>query len=286
MASDGFGFTEGPVMLPEGYILFSDIRNDAIVQYNPPFWLSTVRSPSGGANGNTLDPQGRLITCEGSLKRLTRTERDGSTTVLADSYDGKPLNAPNDVVVKSDGSIYFTDPIFLGEREEMLAPSLQSQAHRSVFRLSPDGVLAPVTDEIAKPNGLAFSADESALYVVDSFENRVHAFDVADDGSLANSRVWLSMEHELEGLGDGMKVDREGNAYVTGPGGVWVASGDGTPLGIIRVPQTTSNVAFYGFDSRLLFITAPTAVYVARIKVPGVSVIDRVEGGRSSVARL
>ena len=285
LASEGFGFAEGPVMLPEGYILFSDIGNDAILQYNPPFWLSTIRSHSGGANGNTLDLQGRLITCEGSLKRLTRTEPDGSLTVLADSYDGRPLNAPNDVVVRSDGSIYFTDPIFMGDREDMLAPSLQAQEHTSVFMVSPNGELARLTTEPGKPNGLAFSPDESVLYVVDSADNSVIAFDVAEDGSIASGRVWLSMEHELEGLGDGMKVDQEGNGYVTGPGGIWVASADGTPLGIIRVPQITSNLAFYGFDSRLLFITAPTAVYVARIKVPGISVTDRVQGGRSHVNR-
>ena len=285
MAADGFGFTEGPLFLPEGYVIFADIRNDAIVRYVPPFWTGIVRQPSGGANGMTLDAEGRLIACEGSFKRLTRTEPDGSVTVLADSYEGRPLNAPNDVVVRGDGSVYFTDPIFMGDEEAMLAPSLMTQDCCGVFRVPPGGDLTRMTDEVAKPNGLALSPSESVLYVVDSADNGVYAFDVGADGSLSNKRLWLQMEYGVEGFGDGMKVDVEGNAYVTGPGGVWVAAGDGTPLGIIRTPHATSNVAFYGFDSKLLFITTPPAVYITRLKKPGISVIDRVAGGRSYIHR-
>ena len=271
-------------MLPEGYIIYSNISGDAIMRYSPPSWTGIVRKPSGGANGNTLDPQGRLVSCEGALKRVTRTEPDGSIIVLASMHGGRPLNAPNDVVVKNDGAIYFTDPHFLGDQEQMLAPSLRSQDYCGVFMISPDGEVTRVTTEISLPNGLALSPDETVLYVVNSGDNCVYAFDVdAADGSIANKRLWLKMDHELEGVGDGMKVDLEGNAYVTGPGGVWVVSSDGTPLGIIPVPHVTTNVAFYGYDSRLLFITAPPAAYVIRIRNPGISVIDRIVGGRSYV---
>lgn len=281
---DGLGFPEGPVMLPQGYLLFADIDNDAILRYSRPGRTGIFRQPSGGANGNTLDPQGRLVTCEGGVRRLTRTEHDGSITVLADSYQGKRLNSPNDVVVRTDGTIYFTDPIFLGSDEGMLSPDEQVMARSymdldfcGVFKVSPSGELSVLTKDLVRCNGLAFSPDERTLYVVNSADNSVYACDVDADGLVGNPRVWLRMEHEVFGLGDGMKVDVEGNAYVTGPGGVWVASSDGTPLGIIRIPVPPSNLAFYGFDAGMLFITAAPGAFMQRIKVPGISVIDRVE---------
>ncbi|MBM3944228.1 MAG: SMP-30/gluconolactonase/LRE family protein [SAR202 cluster bacterium] len=276
MASDKFGFPEGPVFLPSGYVIFSDILHEEIIRFYPPFWFGKERVNSGGANGNTLDLQGRLISCEGTLRQLTRREHDGSITVLASHYDGKPLNATNDVVVKNDGAIYFTDPYFMGSEESWLAPSLAAQDACGVYRLDPKGALKRLHGGIEKPNGLAFSPDEKTLYVVNSADNAVYAFAVKADGSLANKKTWLEMGHGLKPAGDGMKVDTQGNAYVTGPGGVWVADGDGTPLGVISVPTQCTNVAFYGWDSKLLFITAPPAVYVIRLKVPGISVIDRI----------
>ena len=280
---DGLGFPEGPVMLPQGYLIFSDIGNDAILRYSRPGRTGIFRQPSGGANGNTLDPQGRLVTCEGGLRRLTRTERDGTVTILADSYRGKRLNSPNDVVVRSDGTIYFTDPIFLGDDDEMMGPDEQVLAQSymdldfcGVFKISPDGELSILTKDIVRCNGLAFTPDEKVLYVVNSADSSVYAFDVDIDGSIENQRVWLKMEYEVFGLGDGMKVDVDGNVYVTGPGGVWVAGGDGTPLGIIRIEVPASNLAFYGFDSRMLFITAVPGAFLQRLKVPGISVIDRI----------
>jgi gluconolactonase len=256
-------------------MVFSDISHERLIRYCPPFWNGVLRENSGGANGNTLDTAGRLVSCEGNFKRLTRTEPDGTITILADSYDGKPLNAPNDVVVRSDGAIIFTDPIFMGDYEEALAPSLMTQTANRVFRLDPDGALTPITEEVSKPNGLAFSPDESLLYVVNSEEHNVAAFDVDAAGALTNYRIWLDMEHRLEGPGDGMKVDARGNGYVTGPGGVWVCDPEGTALGIIRTPGATTNCAFYGFDSKLLFITATTGTYIIRLKQPGISVYDR-----------
>jgi gluconolactonase len=273
---DGFGFPEGPVMLPDGYLVFSDISNDRIVRFSRPGRTGTFREPSGGANGNTLDLRGRLVTCEAGRRRVTRTEADGSLTVLAAAYEGKRLNAPNDIVARSDGAVYFTDPIFLGPDETILAPSYMALDFCGVFRIAPDGRLAPVTAELAKPNGLAFSPDESRLYVVDSADNTVSAFDVAPDGGLRNHRRWLAMRHDAEGVGDGMKVDTAGHAYVTGPGGVWVAAPDGTPLGLLRLPVVATNLAFYGFDARWLFITAPPALFMVRVAVPGISVLDRI----------
>lgn len=274
-AGNTYGFPEGPLFLPQGFMIFSDITHERIVRYAPPFWNGVLRENSGGANGNTLDTEGRLISCENHLKRLTRTEPDGTITVLADAFDGRPLNAPNDVVVRSDGAIFFTDPIFMGDYEEVLAPSLMTQKACRVLRLDVDGTLSPVTEEVSKPNGLAFSPDESVLYVVNSAEQNVAALDVDADGNLSNYRIWLDMEHRLEGPGDGMKIDTLGNGYVTGPGGVWVCDSNGKPLGIIRTPGVTTNCAFYGYDSKLLFITGTIGTYVIRLKVPGISVYDR-----------
>ncbi len=273
---DGFGFPEGPVMLPDGYLVFSDIANDALIRFTRPGRTGIFRQPSGGANGNTLDPRGRLVTCEAGRRRVTRTEPDGTITVLAAHHEGKRLNAPNDVVVRSDGAVYFTDPIFLGPDEPLLAPSYMALDSCGVFRIAPDGGLTRLTTELSRPNGLAFSPDESRLYVVDSADNSVSAFDVAADGSLRNRRQWLVMRHEAEGVGDGMKVDTAGHAYVTGPGGVWVVAADGTPLGILRLPVVATNLAFYGYDAKILFITAPPALFVVRLALPGLSVLDRI----------
>ena len=273
---EGFAFTEGPVMLPEGYMVFSDIPNDSIVRFTRPGRTGVFRCPSGGANGNTVDMQGRLVTCETGRRRVTRTEPDGSITVLADNYEGKRLNAPNDIVVRSDGSVYFTDPIFLGQFDEMLASSYMDLDFSGVFMISPSGTLILLTSEVPKCNGLAFSPDESVLYVVNSADNSVYAFNVRDDGTIDDRRRWVRMRYHAAGVGDGMKVDSLGNAYVTGPGGVWVVASDGTPSGIIRLPDVAANLAFYGFDAKILFITASTRLYMVRLKIPGVSVINRV----------
>ena len=273
---DGFGFPEGPVMLPEGFLVFSDIANDSIIRFSRPGRTGIHRQPSGGANGNTLDVQGRLVTCEAGRRRVTRTEHDGSVTTLADRYEGKRLNAPNDIVVKSDGAVYFTDPVFLGEDDEMFRSSYMELDFNGVFRISPQGGLSLLTSELRLCNGLAFSPDESILYVVNSEDDSVYAFDVNSDGSISNMRRWLDMTAEMPGVGDGMKIDVLGNAYVTGPGGVWVADSEGTPLGIIRTPVAATNMAFYGFDSKVLFITAPPAIFAVRLRVGGISVLGRI----------
>ena len=285
-AGSTYGFPEGPVFFPQGFMVFSDILHERLIRYVPPFWNGVLRENSGGANGNTLDLEGRLISCEGNYKRLTRTEPDGTITVLADHLDGSPLNAPNDVIVRSDGLILFTDPVFMGEYEDVLAPSLMTQPTSAVLRLDPSGTLSVATSEVAKPNGLALSPDESVLYVVNSADATVSAFDIDPSGALSNHRIWLEMrpEEDLEGPGDGMKIDVEGNAYITGPGGVWVADPEGEPLGIIRHDGVATNCAFYGFDSKLLFITATTGTYVTRLRVPGIPVHDRGPKSAAGVA--
>lgn len=266
----GFGFTEGPVWFAkEKYLLFSDIPANQIFKLSPYGRVAIFRYPSGNSNGLTRDREGRLIACEHSNRRITRTETDGSTTtVLADKFQGKRLNSPNDVVVKYDGSIYFTDPAYGIKLDQ------QEQTIHGVYRLSPDGKeLAAVADDFERPNGLAFSPDEKRLYVNDSSERRhIRVFDVRADGSLGNGRIFYDMNAEEPGYPDGMKVDVDGNIYCTGPGGVWVFDANGYHLGRIVTPEKPSNCAWGDDDWKSLYITAHTSVYRIRVNLPGIKV--------------
>lgn len=260
-----FRFTEGPVWNRSGFLLFSDIPANTIYKWHPSGTVTTFRTPSGNSNGLTYDRQRRLIACEHSNRRVTRTEKDGTITVLADRYNGKRLNSPNDVVVKSDGSIYFTDPPY------GISPDQQEQEVNGVYRLSPKGELTLLVSDFDRPNGLAFSPDEKRLYIADS-SNRSHirVFDVKPDGTLENGRLFATLKTGEEGVPDGMKVDTKGNLYSTGPAGVWIFSPDGTHLGTIRFPEVPANCAFGGRDGRWLFVTARTGLYRIRLKVPGI----------------
>lgn len=260
-----FRFTEGPVWNRSGFLLFSDIPANTIYKWHPSGTVTTFRTPSGNSNGLTYDRQRRLIACEHSNRRVTRTEKDGTVTVLADRYNGKRLNSPNDVVVKSDGSIYFTDPPY------GISPDQQEQEVNGVYRLSPKGELTLLVSDFDRPNGLAFSPDEKRLYIADS-SNRSHirVFDLKPDGTLENGRVFATLKTGEEGVPDGMKVDTKGNLYSTGPAGVWIFSPDGTHLGTIRFPEVPANCAFGGRDGRWLFVTARTGLYRIRLKVPGI----------------
>jgi gluconolactonase len=269
----GFGFTEGPVWRGD-HLLFSDIPRSRIVRYQDQDdgpAISTFRFPSGNANGQTLDRQGRLLTCEHSNRRVTRTEPDGSVTVLASRFEVGLLNSPNDVVARSDGSIYFTDPPY------GLANHSRDKQHAfcGVFRMGPNGeALTLLLDSYARPNGLAFSPDESTLYVADSQPKLIMAYDVAADGSLQNERRFAELPSAdgEEGVPDGMKVDTEGNVYSTGPGGLWVFGPDGTPFGRLRTPTVPANCAWGDADSRSLYLTARTELYRIRVSVPGIVV--------------
>ncbi|MCJ7605755.1 MAG: SMP-30/gluconolactonase/LRE family protein [Dehalococcoidales bacterium] len=266
----GFIFTEGPVWCGD-YFIFSDIPMNRIIRMDftskgPE--VTTYRSPTGHSNGLTLDHSGRLIICQHSGRRVTIEDEDGSHYVLADSYDGKRLNSPNDVVARSDGSVYFTDPTF-GLREHK---KWKEQDCCGVYRVSPDGEITRVVDNFQLPNGLAFTPDESVLYINDTAAAHIRAFDVAPDGSLSNGRVFIDMHGDEPGAPDGMKVDTQGNVYCTGPGGFWIMNPEGKCLARVMPPELPSNMAFGDADWQTLYMTARSSVYRMRINVPGVPV--------------
>jgi len=263
----GFGFTEGPVWCKD-YLLFSDIPRNRIVRWRmrsegPE--ITTFRSPSGNSNGLALDKSGRLITCEHSTRRVTRTEVDSSVSVLAERYEGRRLNSPNDVVVRSDGSIYFTDPPYGLKNFD----TWKELSFNGVYRFAPDGKLVLLADDFDRPNGLAFSPDESVLYINDTSRVHIRAFDVSPDGNLSNGRVLIDMQSSETGAPDGMKVDEKGNIYCTGPGGLWVIDSNGQCLGRIMLPEIPSNLAWGDTDRRSLYITARSSIYRLRLAVPG-----------------
>jgi len=278
----GFTFTEGPVWTGEE-LLFSDIPNNRIVRWRelpegPE--VTTFKYPSGwpldqptavggkGSNGLTLDRQRRLIACEHGNRRVSRYEQDGSQVVLADQYQGKRLNSPNDVVVRSDGAIFFTDPPYglVNLSEDKQLP------YQGVFRLDPDGSLTLLVDDFERPNGLAFSPDEQTLYIDDTARRHLRAFDVSAQGTLSNGRILADLNGPGEGAPDGMKVDTEGNIYCTAPGGTWVLNATGTVLGKIITPDQPANCGWGGRDWKTLFLTARPSVYRLRVTVAGIAV--------------
>ncbi|NLE44937.1 MAG: SMP-30/gluconolactonase/LRE family protein [Chloroflexi bacterium] len=262
----GFQFTEGPVWVPGGCLLFSDIPASRIYRWTADNGAQVWREPSGESNGLTLDGQDRLIACEHGNRRVTRTEPDGTITTVADRYQGRRLNSPNDVVVKSDGTIYFTDPPYGIQPEE------RDQPCNGLYRVLADGTLELLVDDFDRPNGLAFSPDESILYVDDSPRRHIRAFDVRSDGALTNSRILADMDHPRPGSPDGMKVDVEGHLYVAGATGVWVFEPDGTHLGVIVTPERPANCAWGDDDRKSLYITARSSLYRIRVRAPGVPV--------------
>jgi gluconolactonase len=260
----GFVFTEGPLWHPDGFYYFVDVRASMLYRITPGRPHEVVREKTGGGNGTTFDLQGRLILCEGDNRRVTRRAADDRFEVLVDRFEGKRLNRPNDVVCKSDGSIYFTDPglrVPLAEREV---------EHAGVYRIAPDGAVSLVAD-FEYPNGLAFSPDERLLYVANTrWAQYIHVLELDGDGRVLRRRIFADMSSdETDGVPDGMKVDVEGRVYCTGPGGTWVFAPDGTRLGIIRTPEVPANLAFGGPDLRTLFFTARTSVYTLRVRTPG-----------------
>src|SRR2546428_1872950 len=260
----GFVFTEGPLWHPDEFYYFVDVRSSVLYRMTPGRAPEIVREKTGGGNGTTFDLQGRLVLCEGDNRRVTRASADGRVEILMDRFEGKRLNRPNDVVCKSDGSIYFTDPglrVPLAERE---------LPHAGVYRVAPDGTARLVAD-FEYPNGLAFSPDERRLYVANTrWAQYIHVLELDDDGAMVRRRLFTDMSSdEKEGVPDGMKVDVDGRVSCTGPGGPSVFAPDGARLGIIRTPEVPANLAFGGPDLRTLFLTARTSVYALRVKVPG-----------------
>jgi gluconolactonase len=283
--ADGFTWVEGPVWNRKGnYLLFSDIPNNSVFKWQEGAGVSLFLKPSGytgsapfegrepGSNGLTFDPSGRLVLCEHGDRRITRLEANGQKTVLADRYEGKRLNSPNDVVFKSNGDLYFTDPPF-GLPKAFDDPRRELD-FCGVYRRSQDGKLTLLTKEVKAPNGIAFSPDEKILYVTDVDANRPAwlAFDVKSDGTTANSRVFCDAKPFTKihkGAPDGLKVDKQGNLFAAGPGGLYVFAPDGTLLGNVELGVPTANCN-WGNDGSVLYVTADTAIYRMRLKTKGV----------------
>ena len=268
----GCEFTEGPLWhATEQFLLFSDIPANKMRKWDAKAGMTVFREPSGKSNGLTYDKGGHLIACEHANRRVSRTTADGQVLTIASHYQGKRLNSPNDVVVKSDGSIYFTDPPY-GLSAAYGVESEKELDFQGVYRLSPNGdTLTLLVDDFDRPNGICFSPDESILYINDTERMHVRAFDVQPDGTIANDRVFGEEEGDT-GKPDGMKADGHGNVYLTGPDGIWVFAPDGTHLGIILVPERSANLAWGGAGWKSLFITASTSVYRVECKVTGVAV--------------
>ena len=302
LVKGGFGFTEGPVWVQKGksgYLLFTDIPGNVIYKLTPQDGQASVflynagyngpdvwrwggiqnngrdRSdprfeefPMIGADGLTLDRQGRVVICTFAGRSLVRLENNGKRTVLADSYEGKRFNGPNDVVVKRDGAIYFTDTYGgLRLRDKDPRKGLEFNA---VF-LWKDGKLTLLIKDMPATNGLAFSPDEKFLYVNGSRDNYVRRYEVLPDDTLTNGKMFIDMSKETErGITDGLRVDTRGNLYETGPGGVWVISPDGKHLGTIRAPEQSTNVGFGDADRKTLYIAARTSIYKIRVNTPGI----------------
>lgn len=278
----GFRGTEGPVWHPAaGCLTFVDLEGNQLLRWSRGDGVQILRDPNSQGNGCTLDGTGRLVMCEGGSRSIVRMESDGSWTTLADRYLGKRLNRPNDIIRRSDGTYFFTDPNLFVAKDE------RDFEHSMVWRLSPDGDLAIVATELGFPNGLALSPDESVLYVANSFlderciEERkrkevcphryLAAYDVGADGSLANFRRITDLSSNAHDVPDGLKVDVNGIVYLTGSGAVWVMDPQGNVLGKIRTPEPGRNCAFGDADMRTLYIASLTTVYSLRMVHPGIS---------------
>ena len=277
-----FGFTEGPVWAQPGFLLFSDLPNNSIMRWHPQEGVSEFRKPSGcdannappgahiGSNGLTLDSEGRLIICEHGNRRVTRLEKEGTLTVLADRYEGSRLNSPCDVVMKSDGGTYFSDPPYgLPGRDSDPAKELPFSG---IYRLF-DGKLELLCDQLSRPNGMAFSPDERLLYVANSDprERIWMRFDVSSAGTLSNGVVFHDARRAVAaGVPDGVKVDTEGNVYCAGPGGIWIFSVDGTHIGTIEFPELPANCCFGDQNGKMLYVTARTGLYRIRVNIEGI----------------
>ena len=289
----GFGFLEGPVWVRKGgYLLFSDIPANVIYKFTPydqkasvflrySGWTGTDSDHAGmqlndgkgvvtllGSNAVTIDPQGMVVYCAHGDHQIVRLEPDGRRTVLASEYEGKRLNSPNDLVYKSDGALYFTDPP-AGFRDG--AKDTAKQLPFNGVYLFKDGHLQLLTKDLTMPNGIAFSPDEKYLYVNDTVKKIIMRYDVQPDDTIANGKVLVDMTADkAPGAPDGMKIDQEGNIYCAGPGGFWIMSPDGEHIGTVLTPELPANMAFGDADLKTLYLTARTGLYRIRLKIPGI----------------
>ena len=255
----GFRFTEGPVWSREGFLLFSDVPNNQIRKLVPGERSVAFRDDSHGANGNTFDAQGRFYSCESKTRRVVRMDKKGKMEVLAEKWEGKRLNAPNDIVVRKDGQIYFTDPAF-GDQADT-----RELAFYGVYHINPKGVMNLIARPAGRPNGIAFSPNGRILYVANSDDRNVRAYDVDHNGAVSNERVVVS---NIDGVPDGIRLDEKGNLYVTAKG-VAVYTAEGKLLHTIELSETPANCAFGDPDLQTLYITARTSLYRVRLNVKG-----------------
>ncbi|MCL4749325.1 MAG: SMP-30/gluconolactonase/LRE family protein [Myxococcales bacterium] len=254
----GFSFTEGPVWFAAtGKLYFTDIPASRIHELTPPSSVSIFREPSGQANGLGVDAAGLLVTCEHQGRRVSRTESGGSVTAVAATYQGKALNSPNDVIAKKDGTLYFTDPPYGGNPNEL--------GFQGVFRVDPSGTLHLVSDDMFRPNGIALSPDEKILYVTDSEQSFLRRYDVGSDGVPSGAKKFV----DTSPTPDGMAVNQQGDLFVSTQAGVEVYKADGTKLGVIPVAEQPSNCTFGGADGKTLYVTARKSLYRVALGVPG-----------------
>jgi gluconolactonase len=260
----GFGFTEGPMWDPAGFLYVSDETINKIFRVYPDGKKEEVIA-LGDPDGNTFDRHHNLIDCASVLRAIIQVTPDGKYKVLADRYEGKRLNSPNDVIVGPDGALYFTDPTL-----DLVAGEKQEIPFQGVYRLDDSGNLRLLTRDLTQPNGLAFSPDGKKFYVDDSEQRNIRVYDVSADGSLSNGRIFGNEHGEKhEGVPDGMKVDEKGNLFVTGPKGIWIWDADGNHLGTIAMPEQPANLAWGDPDYSTLYITATTSVYRLKTKTRG-----------------
>jgi gluconolactonase len=275
----GFGFTEGPLWFPEGYLWFSDVTGNVVRQWGPDGQITEILRPGGGENktapaGSFIGPNGMIhgkdgvvLLCQHTNRQIVQIAKDHSVTKFLDRYQGKRFNSPNDLVYKSDGALYFTDPPYgLLKQDDDPAKELKFNA---VFRYA-NGKLQPVITDLTRPNGIAFSPDEKILYISNSEKNKVWmAYDVRPDGTVGKGRLFFDVTAEKEpGNPDGMKLDTQGNIYAAGPAGIWVFSPQGKHLGTIKPGETPANCN-WGDDGKTLYITAQTGLYRIKLAAQG-----------------
>ena len=268
-----FLFTEGPLWHPTGkFLLWSDMPGDHMRRWSVKDGVTTFRKPCNMSNGLTYDRQGRLLACEHATSQVTRTETDGRIVPIATHYQGKQLNSPNDIVCKSDGGIYFSDPPY-GRAKFYGVERKQELAFQGVFRVGPDAKTPELlVEDFDRPNGLCFSLDERRLFINDTARKHIRVFDVTPKGTLSNGRVWAETKGDKPGAPDGMKLDSAGNVYCCGPGGIHVFDPDARLLEVIDTPEHTANFAWGDDDYRSLFVTASTSLYRIRRAIPGLPV--------------
>jgi gluconolactonase len=269
----GFTFTEGPIWNKQGeFLLFSDMPGDVRRRWSERSGVEEVMRPSNKCNGMVYDAHGNLLVCEHVTSSLVREREDGTRETIASHYRGKELNSPNDVVTRSDGTIYFSDPTY-GRMPGFGLERDQDLSFQGVYRIQPGGgepELAVAEDDFEQPNGLCFSPDESLMYINDTPRALIRVYDVAPDGALSNGRLFfdhIGTGVIEEGIADGMKCDKRGNIWVTGPGGVWVISPQGEHLGVVEVPENVGNIGWGGPDWRTLYMPSSTSLYRVPTKV-------------------